>query len=45
MSGEVSKTPFLQLDTEFPEIGIETMRNPAHLLVRTTARLENDSTG
>ena len=36
---EISKETFLQMITEFPEIGIEVMRGLAHRLVRTTDRL------
>lgn len=38
---EVSKDLFLQWVNNFPEIGIEVMRELAHRLVRTTAQLED----
>ena len=36
---EISKDTFLRLVAEFPEIGIEVMRELAHRLDRTTTRL------
>jgi len=42
---EISKEPFLRMITQFPEIGIEVMRELAHRLVRTTARLGDPESG
>ena len=42
---EVSKDLFLRWVTEFPEIGIEVMRELARRLVRTTAQLGAAGTG
>ena len=41
---EISKETFLQMVTEFPEIGIEVMRELAHRLVRTTNHLGKANT-
>ena len=38
---EISKDIFLQWVNNFPEIGVEVMRELAHRLVRTTAKLGN----